>query len=248
MNKNKNNRNNYRRKIRNYNRKFRPYYRLPYRYKMSRYFTVINNKLQSFGAGQQFIVITKKTGIIADTIQYVNLSTVLNSIEFDKVKNDFNFFKIEYIILLFPPRNYPVSTNQDELQVNINFKSGDIEAPSILDNTRIVPTFFTNYRKLKYYVPHVCVNGYVLNAWLDRDNLMSATENIVLSFSAPGNQTQWRVRIELGIICRSPAQPSQDKIIIGSIDQKSCGTKGEALIEEEADGVKLGRKASNATI
>jgi hypothetical protein len=208
---------------------------------VSRYLTVLNSRVQSFGAGSQFIVISKMTGIIADTIQYFSVNDILTSKEWSKVENDYNFFKIDHIILLFHPRNLPLSSNQDPLSVNLNFKAGSVESPSLQDNTRIVFPFLTRVRILKYYVPHVCVDGIVLNAWLSRADLLQGSQNIVFSFSAPGNTSEWNVRFELGLICRSPAQPQESKVIIGGANKNHVEPHGNQV---EA---KILRRANSAT-
>lgn len=192
--------------------------------------TVLNSRLQTFGAGSQFIVITRNAGITADTIQYYKVSDILTSAEWPKVENDWNFFKVQRIYLIFMARNLPSSTNQDPLYVNINYKAGDIEKPSIQDNTRIVFPYLIRPRILKYRVPHVSIDGVVLNAWLSRLDFLTAAENIVFSFSAPGNNTEWNVRFELGLACRGPASPQEAKVILKN--------KGEETDEQKVKRIK----------
>jgi len=183
--------------------------------------TVLNSRIQTFGAGSQFIVITRNVGITADTIQYYKVSDILTSSEWPKVENDWNFFKVQRIYVIFMARNLPSSANQDPLYVNINYKAGDIEQPSIQDNTRIVFPYLIRPRILKYKVPHVSIDGVVLNAWLSRLDFLTAAENIVFSFSAPGNTTEWNVRFELGLACRGPASPQEAKVILKSKEEKT---------------------------
>lgn len=211
-----------------------------------RYMTVLNSRTQTFGAGSQFLVITRNVGITADTIQYYKVSDVLTSSEWPKVENEWFFFKIEKIVLIFMPRNNPSSLNQDPLYVNVNFKAGDVEQPSIQDNTRIVFPYLIKPRILRYVIPHVSIDSVVLNAWLSKADFLIAAENIVFSFSAPGNQTEWNVRFELGLACRGPTSPQEAKVLLG-VKQDSNEDKNEvSLIKNEIR--KLRRKLKEIKI
>lgn len=135
------------------------------------------------------------------------------------------------------PRNIPTSSNQDPLYINVNYKAGDIEQPSIQDNTRVVFPYLIRPRILKYRVPYVSIDGVVLNAWLSKLDLLTGAENIVFSFSAPGNTSEWRVRFELGVVCRGPTQPQDGMVKLGTQKPEEIKEKDEED-KKEIDEIK----------
>lgn len=165
----------------------------------------------TFGPGSQFIILTRLAAVQADTVQTYSLRNVLDSKEWSKVEFDYCFFKIHRIAMVFLPRNLPTSYNQDSLYVNINYTAQPIEAPSIQDNTQMIPPYLPFPKTLIYRVPHVSVDGIVLNSWLDHGDFIDATEKIVFTLSSPDNAIGWNFRLELGVICRLPTNPTESK-------------------------------------
>lgn len=177
----------------------------------NKYTRIYRPRPTTFGPGSQFIILSRIVSLRADTIQVYSLNNALNSLEWGKVEFDFMFFKVDRIALIFLPRVYPISDNQDCLYVNINYTAKQIEAPSIQDNTQMISPYLPKPKMIIYRVPHVSVDGIVLNSWLDHGDFIEMTNKINFTMSSPDNITGWNFRLEMGVKCRLPTNPEETK-------------------------------------
>jgi hypothetical protein len=161
-----------------------------------------------------------------------------NNIEYERVKNDFKYIKLQGIVVTFFSRNLPVQTNQKPAYLAINYDGDLTKNIRLQDSTKIIPAFMSRAKRFKFNIPRISVYSSVLCDWLSVQDGTLAYNGIVLQLHAPGNTTDWDFKIDAIITLRGPTYADESKIsdMTKLRENAKISTMSEQIVK--ADGSK----------
>jgi len=243
--KNNNNNNNKRHNIKNHKKNYRrkPNHR---KFNIANYNT--RTRPSTFGPGMYFLSVTKLVSGSLNTEVAIRVSddVLANNIEFERVKGDFKYMKLQGLVVTFFPRNMPIQANQKPAYMAINYDGELTKNIRLQDSTKIIPAFMSRAKKFKFNIPRISVYSSVLCDWLSIYDGTLAYNGIIIQIHAPGNNTDWDFKVDTIITLRGPTYADESKILdMTKIREnavnctmskpiiKADGSKDKSISEEE---------------
>jgi len=166
-----------------------------------------NNRTQpsTFGPGSYYISITKLvSGTLNAETQIRIWNDVLdNNVEFERVKDDFKYFKMNGVAVTFHPRNLPITGNQKPLYMIMNYDGKLTNNLRLQDSAKVIPSYLPRRKVYKFNIPSINSVAGVMDKWTNKSDL-ATWRDLILQLHAPDNTTDWNFRVDVLIIMRGP--------------------------------------------
>jgi hypothetical protein len=198
------------------------------------------NQIQSLGVGQSIQNIEFKVNQLAQANTYYQYGIgqiLVNSKEFVDKMTHYRYFKLEGLVVVFEP-SY-IGTGGEQIYVQMNWNSNEVENILNEDSTKIVPFYRTKRITLKYKIPNLNVrdeHGYLnMSHWLTRDiyNLNESIPGNLIFYSNTGAQYAILSRIIIRVAFR------------GSVNVESTALKKQLEMYQKIDENKTKMEMQN---
>lgn len=179
------------------------------KYKRKNKFKLVsyNNRTQpsTFGPGSYYISVTKLVSGTLNTETEIRIwNDVLdNNVEFERVKDDFKYFKMNGVAVTFHPRNLPISGNQKPLYMIMNYDGQLTKNLRLQDSAKVIPAYLPRSKVYKFNIPAINSVAGVMNKWTNKSDL-ATWRDLILQLHAPDNTTEWNFRVDVLITMRGP--------------------------------------------
>lgn len=226
MNQNKNKHKNKKKNIRykGYNHKGRS------KFNIARYNQ--KTKPSTFGPGSYRVSLTKFfRGSLENQVSITLYSEVIvANPEYDRIKNDFKYIRIEGIAITFLPRNLPLATNQTPAYMILNYDGTTTKNVRLQDSAKVIPAFLTKPKMYKYNIPKMNSFAGIMNGWYNVGDIAYLSD-LMLQVHAPNNTTEWYFKIDVIITMRGPTNEEDENKnqevlltdVIKRMKEKECG-------------------------
>jgi hypothetical protein len=172
-------------------------------------FNIVNynarTRPSTFGPGSYFISITKLVSGSLSTEVVIRIweDVLLNNVEFERVQDDFKYFKLRGIAVTFHPRNLPIAANQKPAYMILNYDGKTTTNMRLQDSAKIIPAYLPNFKIFKFNIPKINSVAGVMNSWTNKSDL-DTWRDLKLQIHAPDNTTDWNFKVDVLLNMRGP--------------------------------------------
>jgi len=159
----------------------------------------------TFGPGSYFISITKLVSgsLSTEVVIRIYEDVLLNNLEFERVKDDFKYFKLKGVAVTFHPRNLPIANNQKPAYMILNYDGRLTNSLRLQDSTKIIPAYLPTFKVYKFNIPSINSVAGVLNRWTNASDV-DTWRDLKLQIHAPDNTSDWNFKVDVLINLRGP--------------------------------------------
>jgi len=165
----------------------------------------------TYGPGYYRISVTKLfRGSLESQVNIVLYSEVISiNPEFERVKNDFKYIKLEGIAVTFSPRNLPLANNQTPAYMILNYDGITTKNIRLQDSAKVIPAFLTRYKIYKFNIPKINSFAGIMNGWYNIGDIAYLSD-LLLQIHAPNNTSEWNFKIDVIITLRGPTNEEDE--------------------------------------